>query len=310
MKLDLKFRLVGLMGRGAVAGVVVSVMAGVVGGALVLAAQQPKPLGASQIQGLVTGGVDSRRVAMLVDQRGIDFEPTPAYLEALTKAGAGPALLKSLQSARRVITATPSREPAANRGTQPMAKATKPPPAPIPSGPAPSVKPVGQESTASASASPSHTVAPAPEVTQELLFAAQLGEKKDWAGAEQQYRAALKTEPASPTIHLALGHVLAEQNQWDEAIAEYRLALASNPDDSGAHRALAVAYEKTHNIGGAIGEYRELLRLNPNDADLETRLGEALYDRGDAMGAVPDLRNAARLQPLSPEAHNRLGLAL
>src|SRR4051812_25896991 len=48
-----------------------------------LGAQAVTPLAQSDIDALLSGGVASARVAMLVEQRGIDFDPTADYLRSL-----------------------------------------------------------------------------------------------------------------------------------------------------------------------------------------------------------------------------------
>ncbi len=49
-----------------------------------------KPLNQVQVFALLAGGVPSHRVTMLVQERGIDFEPTDDYLQEVRLAEAGP----------------------------------------------------------------------------------------------------------------------------------------------------------------------------------------------------------------------------
>ena len=67
---------------------------------------KPKPLGRrplSQVQvlELLKGGVPNGRVAALVRERGIDFQPTGEFIEALREAGGDEALEDSLKSAKQ-----------------------------------------------------------------------------------------------------------------------------------------------------------------------------------------------------------------
>jgi formylglycine-generating enzyme required for sulfatase activity len=57
-----------------------------------------KPLTKDQVMGLVKGSVPSARVAELVRENGIDFEPTEEYLRALRSAGAEPVLINTLRA--------------------------------------------------------------------------------------------------------------------------------------------------------------------------------------------------------------------
>jgi len=71
--------------------------------ALVAAPQlTKKPLSKDQVMDLVKGSVPSARVAELVRQNGIDFEPTDDYLHALRGAGAEPAVIEALRAASAI----------------------------------------------------------------------------------------------------------------------------------------------------------------------------------------------------------------
>ena len=63
------------------------------------------PLTKDQIMDLVKGSVPSARVVGLVQQNGIDFEPTKDYLRALRSAHADPSIIDALRAA------SPSKPP-------------------------------------------------------------------------------------------------------------------------------------------------------------------------------------------------------
>jgi hypothetical protein len=68
--------------------------------------QQPdeaakKPLDQVQVILLLAGQVPSPRVTMLVQERGIDFEPTDDYLQEVRLAGGEDELISALKSAKR-----------------------------------------------------------------------------------------------------------------------------------------------------------------------------------------------------------------
>jgi hypothetical protein len=62
--------------------------------------QSDKPLSSSQIMELVKAGMGSEELAKHIAELGIDFEPSEDYLEALKKAGAGDAVIRSLRNGR------------------------------------------------------------------------------------------------------------------------------------------------------------------------------------------------------------------
>jgi hypothetical protein len=59
-----------------------------------------KPINQVQVFALLVGQVPSRRVTMLVQERGIDFEPTDDYLQEVRLAGGEDELISALQSAK------------------------------------------------------------------------------------------------------------------------------------------------------------------------------------------------------------------
>jgi len=76
-----------------------------------LIAQNGKPLSEKEVLELLTGGVPSRRVSELVDDRGIGFDLTPAIEKRVREGGGGDDLVDSLrrQSHRRAETSSPDK---------------------------------------------------------------------------------------------------------------------------------------------------------------------------------------------------------
>jgi hypothetical protein len=60
--------------------------------------QAQKPLTKEEVMGLVKAGLDNTRLAKAVRERGIDFEPTEDYVQALRKAGAQDVLIEALRT--------------------------------------------------------------------------------------------------------------------------------------------------------------------------------------------------------------------
>ncbi len=95
--------------------------------------------------------------------------------------------------------------------------------------------------------------------------------------AEEQFRAAIKTDDTYSEAHTYLGQVLANQDRWDEAIKSYRQALA-NP-------------------------------LYPTPDLARFHLGRALAHQGDLHGSMEALEDAASASPPSvPPAMTHLEL--
>jgi len=69
-------------------------------------ASAKKPLNQVQVFALLAGQVSSHRVAMLVNERGIDFEPQQDYLDEVRLGGGDDELLAALKSAKVMKPAT------------------------------------------------------------------------------------------------------------------------------------------------------------------------------------------------------------
>ena len=74
-------------------------------------ASAKKPLNQVQVFALLVGQVPSHRVTMLVQERGIDFEPTDDYLQEVRLAGGEDELISALKSAK--VTKPATVDPAA-----------------------------------------------------------------------------------------------------------------------------------------------------------------------------------------------------
>jgi tetratricopeptide (TPR) repeat protein len=256
---------------------------------------ETKPLHDHQIEGLVKGGVNSGRVALLLDKRGIDFTPTVQFLRELMDAGADDVLIQAIIKAKQTLVAQP---------TPPVCPASPL----VPPATAASDLPAG----AGGAATRGSSTPPESQQTlqQDLSRASQLEQRHSWIEAEQAYRDALKLDANSAAAHLGLAGVLSAEQKWEDALVEYRQALRLDPGNAHAHRGLAVALAARHDLAGSVDEYREAVRLNANDAELQSKLGDALYASGDVNAAVSAYRAALALKPNDAQVANSLGVAL
>ena len=74
-------------------------------------ASAKKPINQVQVFALLVGQVPSHRVTMLVQERGIDFDPTDDYLQEVRLAGGEDELISALKSAK--VTKPVTVDPAA-----------------------------------------------------------------------------------------------------------------------------------------------------------------------------------------------------
>jgi tetratricopeptide (TPR) repeat protein len=268
------------------------------------AAKQPEPASAkeplNQVQVLVllAGQVPIHRVAMLVQERGLDFEPNEDYLADVRVAGGKDELINALKSAKVTKPAT----------VDPVAQARQ--------------AEVRQHVTRGGAYLQSKRYADAEAEFRAALrldpqdpdlhfsLGAALGLEGDWDGMIAEVREDLRLKPNSELAHIALGVALENKGDWDGAATELREALRLNPNSDTAHFGLDRALDQKDDLDGAIAEYREALRLNPSIDGAHVGLGIALGDKGDLDGAIAEYREALRLDPKNGSAHDNLGAAL
>jgi tetratricopeptide (TPR) repeat protein len=291
-----------------------------------------KPISQIQIFALLAGQVPSHRVAVLVGERDIDFEPQDDYFQEVRLGGGDDELIDALKSAKVVKASIvdPAEQARQLEVRKHMARGAE-------YGGKGQYAQAEQEyrgallldsqnadllvslATAlyqqkkyddSAAAcrealrlNPDHDLG-------HMVLGAALGGKSDWDDELTEEREALRLNPNDDAAHVNLGKALTGRGDLDGGIAEYREALRLNPRDETAHNDLAISLASKGDTDGAISEYREALRLNPNYMEAHVNLGTALGNKGDWDGEIAEQQAALRLNPGVAEAHYNLGAAL
>jgi tetratricopeptide (TPR) repeat protein len=261
-------------------------------------ASPKKPLNQVQVFALLAGQVPSHRVTMLVEERGIDFEPTNDYLQEVRLAGGEDELITALKGAKVTKPATvdlgeQARQAQLQQHVAHGAELAK--------------------KTQYAEAEQEYRAALLLDSQNADLYvnlAYVLSMQHKWDDSATAAREALHLNPNNEIAHVNLGVALENKNDFDGAMAEYREALRLNPNNDMAHASLGFALRNKKDFDGAMAEYREALRLNPNNDLAHVYLGAALVDRDDAQGAESEFREALRLNPKSARAHVGLGAIL
>ena len=129
------------------------------------------------------------------------------------------------------------------------------------------------------------------------------------ADAEPLLRQLSTARPDDAVLHLQLGRVLAAQGKKDEAVPEIQSALKLSPNDVEAQRDLADLQTQSANLPDAEKTYRDLVKASPNDAQLHQSLGEILLKQHNFPEAQQEFQAAIRLKPDFGEAYGSLAIA-
>jgi tetratricopeptide (TPR) repeat protein len=236
-------------------------------------AQTPRtrPFAQDEVRQLITGGVASQRIVALIDQLGIEFEPTDEVLEGFRAAGADQDELNSLRGAGAKWYLRHGRE-FCDKGQAAEAE---------------------RDARAALHLAPDLTAG-------HLLLGDALLLKDDADGALAEYREVLRREPESPEGHTGLCGALQQKNELDAAVPACRNAVRLGPNQFWAHFWLGTLLVRKGDQAGALTELREALRIWPDSAEAHSGSCWALRSKGDTDGAMVECREALRLAPQNP----------
>jgi tetratricopeptide (TPR) repeat protein len=261
-------------------------------------ASAKKPLNQVQVFALLVGQVPSHRVAMLVQERGTDFEPTDDYLQEVRLAGGEDELISALKGAKVTKPVTVDRAAQARQAEvrQHVARGAE-------------LKHKMQFAEAEQEYRAALLLDPHNDDVYMSLAQALICQEK-WDDAATAAREAVRLNPNSEFAHVALGAALGSKGDWDGEIAEEREAVRLNPNNEWAHYLLGNSLGVKRDWDGQITEEREVLRIDPKNADAHQILGRALIMKADWDGAIAQEREALLLDSNNEMAYHNLGSAL
>jgi Flp pilus assembly protein TadD len=155
-----------------------------------------------------------------------------------------------------------------------------------------------------------------------------LQEARNWSGAEEQFRTAIRRNPGWWGYHFRLAYVLAQAGRHQEAIDEYLEVIRLNPAEANAYNNIGVAYENMHRRADAEAWYRKALKVDRNVEKTPENLSGVvdegrkevmencfqaawkLDEEGRPAAAEALWRKYLLLNPESASAWNNLGVSL
>jgi tetratricopeptide (TPR) repeat protein len=130
---------------------------------------------------------------------------------------------------------------------------------------------------------------------------------KDYDGAIQQFRAAVKANPNEPDVHFGLGYILWTQRQYTEAETEFKGELANNPNHAQALGYLGDTEIQLNHPELASPYLEKALGIEGNMALPHLDLGILDSDGGRNEDALRQLKAAAKINPNDVNVHWHLG---
>ena len=216
-------------------------------------ASAKKPLNQAQVFAMLAAGAQSYRVTMLVQDRGIDFEPTNEYLQEIRLAGGEDELISALKGA--IVTKPAPVDPAAEaRQADVMQHAAR------------GAESFQKNQYTAAAAEYRAAILLAPRNSDlHVALSRVLTRKRKFDEALEEASEALRLSPNNDMAHYSLGYTLGKMGDVDGAIAEYRETLRLNPIEKQAHYSLGAALEYRGDRQGALEEFREAYMLDPKN---------------------------------------------
>jgi tetratricopeptide (TPR) repeat protein len=115
------------------------------------------------------------------------------------------------------------------------------------------------------------------------------GRSREWARAEEHYRATLALGFNIDEAHYDFGVILGLQDRWPEAEAAYRHAIAVNPSHAQASNNLGQILERTGQFEAAADAYRQAVASRPTLRLARFNLGRMLLALGRPGDAIAEL---------------------
>ena len=139
----------------------------------------------------------------------------------------------------------------------------------------------------------------------DMLVGEALDEKGDDAGATEQFRAAVRSNPKEPNVHFGLAYLLWTRNQFPEAAKEFQAELDNDPQHLQARAYLGDSYVQLNDYAKALPELQKAL-ADTSLAFVHRDLGMVYAEQGRKDEAISELQKAIELDPKDVAPHWRL----
>src|SRR6266576_3411561 len=120
------------------------------------------------------------------------------------------------------------------------------------------------------------------------------------------YQKAAALTPKDPEPHISAGLLRERRKDFAGAEADYKQVLVLDPHSNEAVMGLTNIYMKSGRVAEAEPLLRQLSAARPDDAGLHLQLGRVLAAQGKKDEAVPEIQSAVKLSPNDVDAKRDL----
>lgn len=128
--------------------------------------------------------------------------------------------------------------------------------------------------------------------------------------AIEQYRNAVRSDPADVDSQLMLGNLLLQRYRPEEAIESFEEALARESGWADAYNGLATAHALAGHHDRALRNFKAAVAAEPRNPLYHNNLAQELARTGDSQAALSEFAEALRIDPHYAEALNNRGNVL
>jgi tetratricopeptide (TPR) repeat protein len=150
---------------------------------------------------------------------------------------------------------------------------------------------------------------PFPVPRTNLLMAEISRLRKDYSGAEDYYKKALKNDPDIAKVKAGLGGLYLDMKEWTKAEAAFNEVLAKEPESLGASRGLAQVFIQKGEFQKAISQYEQLAKKDPEDPAIASSIGLVYLKMNNPKVALGIFREILVRNAGDAKAHSNAGLA-
>jgi tetratricopeptide (TPR) repeat protein len=129
-----------------------------------------------------------------------------------------------------------------------------------------------------------------------------LAAAKRWREAKEQFREAIRLNPADSTPFVNLGNLLRDRNRLKEAEEAYRTALRLDTDDGRVYYDLGLVLAETNRPVEAEEAFRHAVTLEPKDPDLLRAFAQQLKKNGKSQEARKVIEQLPSVEPTDKDA--------